>query len=141
MEVFAGARYCKFNGDDNDFQSQCLQSFFQYDFGKRINQKHKEIGYSARIAYTQFDCKEIYRNSNRDIIFTNFSTFNFEQLLFFRFGGEFFKIVMRWGFNLAFPLSSKSLITTRGIERNYTLGHTSIGLSYRFGIKTKTKIQ
>ncbi len=136
LEVFVGAGYGNTGFDSKDYQSQYIQGFVQANAGRKF--KYFEIGWSFHMTYAHFYCKypeyisqpEIMQ-SRKEIVYTDFGTINPGGLIVLRFGGNQLKAFVRSGLDLSFPLSS-SLIKTTGMDRNYTAGHFSIGISYRF---------
>ena len=126
LETFAGAMYGESRSDWH-FQNKHLQGFFQVNIGKRS--QYDEIGWSSRIAYSHFSSEQEW---GTDIIYANFNAFHIENLFFLRFGGEHFKVILRYGFNLVYPSSFYSSFKNFSIDRGYSILHFSVGLTYRF---------
>jgi len=141
LEVFVGAEYgLAYNLFERDDKINHLQGFVQVNTGKKIN--NFEIGWSLCVAYSSFHSQDVYYKSvfekrnfienRRFIDHLYFQVFHLEPLFFSKFGGERLQGFLRCGFNLTFPTTNPSLITTVGVEKGYTLIHLSMGLSYRF---------
>ena len=142
LEVFAGAGYgLKKSFWNNNNEQNYFQGFVQANIGKKY--KHSEIGWSLRTAYSgfqyqhgyyksQFDENGIYQGSQLILEHESYQTFHLEPLFVIRVGGQQLRWFARAGFNLAFPLSSTSLIETLGVDKGYTIFHFSTGLSFRF---------
>ena len=136
LEVFLGTGYGKsYSFFSKDDRQNYMQGFAQINTGKRF--KHAEIGWSMRMAFSGFQYQDGYYKastypSEYIIEHGKYQTFHLEPLFVIRVGGQHVKWFARTGLNLAFPLSSNSLIQTRGTDPGYTILHLSTGISYRF---------
>ena len=141
LELFAGTVYGNAK-EAKDWKNNYYQCFVQANIGYK--KTHFELGGSFRLAFSLFDYQQPvsdYPNGfRRDYILRNtFGVAHAEPLLFMKFGGEQLKGCFRVGGNVAIPFLSSSnyeIIWRDGdLNRNYTMFHLSIGLSYYFGNK------
>jgi len=141
LELFAGVGYGKasFGFNLSEFPNQKYrQGFIQVNTGKRY--KYVDAGWSLRSAFSGFHNQYGWSDKyNHAIMNEKYKAIHLEPLFVIRVGGQRVKWFYRTGFNLAFPLSSNSVMKPLKIERNifnivegYTLLHFSTGISYRF---------
>jgi len=141
LEVFIGGMYG--NAKENkDWKNNYYQCFIQTNIGRK--KEHFELGGAFRLAFSLFDNYKPYKyspSSSPQVLHNTFGVAHTEALLFMKFGGENLKGVFRFGLNVAIPFistSNREIIWHRPIEnRNYSLFHISIGLTYRFNMKSK----
>ena len=126
LEVFFGAGY-GMGYYENNIKQNFLQGFAQLNTGKKF--KHVEIGWSLRTAFSGFHSQVRWS----DIIeHERYKTIHLEPQFLIRVGGKRIKWFYRTGLNLAFPLSSNSMMKTIDYDPGYTMLHFSTGISYRF---------
>ena len=142
LELFAGAGYGMSSYNFTKYPNQNYkQCFIQVNTGKRYN--YLEVGWSLRSAFSGFHHQ--YGVSDKDkygIEHEKYHAIHLEPLFVIRVGGQRVRWFARTGFNLAFPLSSNSLIETfvinKGyVNKGYTMFHFSTGISYRFPNKIR----
>ena len=136
LEAFAGAGY-SMTKQGNEFSqfrkdNRYYQGFTQANISRKL--KRTEIGWSLRMAYSDFQFKSFPRHS-QEMIYHNFGALHVEPLMFFRFGGKHFHGVVRGGHDFLYPLSSSARdgIYHGKFDLFYVNRmHLSVGLSYRF---------
>ena len=143
LELFTGIVYGNAK-EEKDRKNNYYQCFLQANIGKR--KKYFELGGSFRLGFSLFDYKspkiDYSDDFRRDyILHKTFEVAHAETLFFMKFGGEHLKGCFRVGGNAAIPFlssSNREIIWRNGdLNRNYTMFHLSIGLSYSFGNKFK----
>jgi hypothetical protein len=132
LELFAGAGYGMSAHNFTKYPNQNYkQGFIQLNTGKRYN--YVEVGWSLRSQFSRFDNQHFvwYDNHEYGLEHEKYNAIHLEPMFVIRVGGQRVKWFYRCGINLAFPLSSNSIMKTCKIEGGYTLLHFSTGISYR----------
>jgi hypothetical protein len=126
LEVFVGAGYGM--GYNSTITKQnFLQGFAQLNIGKKLN--HVEIGWSLRTAFSGFHSQVKMSDM---IEHERYQAIHLEPQFLIRVGGQRVRWFYRSGLNLAFPLSSNSMMKAIDIDPGHTILHFSTGISYRF---------